>query len=128
VKTKNDFDRAMIGFKFAKQKHELYVDLLYNRLAKSGKYDVLETHVQYPTDVNPIGECDILGIIFHDKKNYINPEDVELHYYEVKTSKKHQRYGVNQLMRFKKYFKKKGYSKLHGFLYIGDDDLLIQVF
>lgn len=101
-------------------KHDLYVDYLLDKLSKLGKYDVIDTHVFYPDKESPVGECDVLGIIYKDK-------GMELHYYEVKSSEEHYKRAMRQLTKFKDYFRTEDYIT-HGFVYIGKKDLLKQVF
>lgn len=93
--------------------HQFYVDLLYKRLS-SWDFDYMEKNVPYDH-----GEIDILakfGNVLFD--------------FEVKCSNKHRKRGESQLHRWRSYLNTEDSNnpRAHGFLYIGNEDLLDFVF
>jgi len=89
------------------RQHDEYVNKLYKKLY--GKFDVLKKYVKYE-----FGEMDIYAQL-----------DDYIYYYEVKCTRSQRKKGLEQLKKFRKRFK---YEKKHGLLYIGEDDLLEQIF
>jgi len=94
-----------------RSKHDQYVDKLYEELS-SWDFDTLKKYVKYLH-----GELDIYGV-----------KDFWEYYFEVKSNSRGRPKAIDQLFRWKRHKRRKRKYKTHGYIYIGDEDKLEQVF